>query len=158
MPQLFFPPDAAVKSALIRWALAGLPMPVTIAPETAEVIGVTDATRSRLFTVVVYHNYIPSLGHMELTAVSKAHPVRWCNRSIIAGLLHYPFGQLGIRKLIVHTAPDSVVNRLASHVGMTCEATLRHHYAHRKHAKLWSMTDREYRTSQWVRAEQREAA
>lgn len=159
MPQLFFPAPEQ-KTALIKWVSAQLPHAGLILPDMCQPIGIVDATGRRLLAVAVYHEYRSAYGQIELTAAAKAHPARWCHPDIIRGLLHYPFVQLGVRKLVCHIAVDNDrAQAFAKHAGLTREGVLRHHFADKAHAAVWSMMAKEYRKSRWAwPTEQKDAA
>jgi RimJ/RimL family protein N-acetyltransferase len=56
-------------------------------------------------------------------------------------------------------AGNDAANAVARKAGLVHEATLRHHYANKAHANLWSMTAHEWRKSRWFMAdEMKEAA
>lgn len=150
MPRLFFPAETQ-KAALIGWAVRHLPRAGRLTPEMSTPIGIVDGTGRRLLAVAIFHDYLREYGQIELTAVSVAHPARWCRPEIIAGLLHYPFRQAEARKLVCHIEVGNVpAERFAAGAGMTKEAVLRHHFAHKHHAGVWSMMAGEYDRSRWA--------
>lgn len=150
MPQLFFPAETQ-KAALIGWAVKRLPRAGRLTPEMSTPIGIVDGTGQRLLAVAIFHDYLREYGQIELTAVSAAHPARWCCSEIIAGLLHYPFRQAEARKLVCHIEVGNVpAERFAAGAGLTKEAVLRHHFAHKHHAGVWSMMAGEYDRSRWA--------
>lgn len=164
MPRLYFPQDPQQKAALVRWAMALIPVTansnVAVDPAYAEPIAIVSDDGARLFGVTVYHNLIKDYGLLEVSFATKGHPAYWCRPEIMAALFHYPFQQARARKLLATVAADNdKSNRFLKGLGFTKEATLRHHFADRHHAYLWSMTDREYRKSRWFRdVEMKEAA
>lgn len=150
MAQLFFPAETQ-KAALIGWAVKRLPRAGRLTPEMSTPIGIVDGSGRRLLAVAIFHDYLREYGQIELTAVSAAHPARWCCSEIIAGLLHYPFRQAEARKLVCHIEVGNVpAERFAAGAGLTKEAVLRHHFAHKHHAGVWSMMAGEYDRSRWA--------
>ena len=150
MPRLFFPAETQ-KAALIGWAVRHLPRAGRLTPEMSTPIGIVDGTGRRLLAVAIFHDYLREYGQIELTAVSVAHPARWCRPEIIAGLLHYPFRQAEARKLVCHIeVGNAAAERFAAGAGLTKEAVLRHHFAHKHHAGVWSMMAGEYNKSRWA--------
>ena len=51
---------------------------------------------------VVYHNYSPSSGTIELSAYAKNRT--WTNKEVIKAIFDYPFEQLGCRMAISRTS------------------------------------------------------
>lgn len=149
MAQLFFPANEKEKKALIRWACDILPRAGEIEPAMCEVIGVLDPTRERLRAVAIYHEYRKAYDQIELTAASKTP--RWCSRGAMQALLHYPFEQLGCRKLIcMIEGTNEPATRFAGKAGMRREGIIRHHFGHKAHAHFYSMMAHEYRRSPWA--------
>lgn len=149
MAQLFFPQSDKEKVALIRWACALLPRASDLKPEMCSVVGVLDSSRERLLAAALYHDYQAAYDRIELTAASKTP--RWCSRGAMVALLHYPFEQLGARKLVcMIEATNAPAIRFAEKAGMKREAIIRHHFAHKAHAHYYSMMAGEYRHSKWA--------
>ena len=150
MPQLFVPAETQ-KAALIGWAVRHLPRAGRLTPEMSTPIGIVDGTGRRLLAVAIFHDYLREYDQIELTAVSVAHSAYWCRPEIIAGLLHYPFRQAEARKLVCHIeVGNAAAERFAAGAGLTKEAVLRHHFAHKHHAGVWSMMAGEYDRSRWA--------
>jgi len=150
MAQLYYPRTDAEKKVLLNWCVDLLPMRAQIAPSMAQPVGVVSDDYARLYAVAVWHNYIAEYGLIELTAASKAGAIHWGRPSVIRDILRYPFQQIGIRKMVVHIAASNrAANAVAAKAGLTREATLRHHYANKQHAVMWSMTAHEWRQSRW---------
>ena len=151
MARLFFPTESVQKSALIAWGCGLLPINMRIDPAMAEPIAVVSDDGARVMAVAIFHEYRPEMGLIELTAAAKAHPIWWAHRDLMAGILRYPFVQLKARKLVVHVPQGNrAAMRFAEKAGLVHEASLRHHYANKIHAAVWSMTAKEYGKSAWA--------
>lgn len=150
MAKLYYPTTDKEKRALIDWCVDLLPLRMAIPAATAQPVGVISNDATRLYAVCVWHNYVPECGLIELTASSKAGAIHWGRPNVIRELLHYPFAQVGCRKMVVHIATsNAAANAVAAKAGLVHEATLRHHYRDKMHAHLWSMTAHEWRKSRW---------
>jgi len=92
----------------------------------------------RLIAGMVYHDYQEQFGTIQLS-MAAVSPM-WARRSIIFGLLAYPFYQLNCFKVWTATAFDNEkalkVNR---HVGFTQEAVLAHQFGFKRHAVIMRM-------------------
>ena len=92
---------------------------------------------------VVYHNYNRTCGtiHMSIASVS---PV-WAKRSTILDLMAIPFIQYRCRKVLAVTASDNAkAIKFLGHIGMVCEAKLRHQFGPRRAGWVFSMMRSEY--------------
>jgi RimJ/RimL family protein N-acetyltransferase len=69
----------------------------------------------------------------------------WAHRSIIAGILSYPFEQIGVNLLccVMHHSNVRAI-RFNEHLGFKRDAVLRHRLGWRQHAVVTSMTKYEY--------------
>ena len=96
------------------------------------------ATNDKLVGGMVYHDYQPKCGTIQLS-MAAIHPC-WARPHIIKGLLEYPFEGLGVFKVWTATPLDGEraiqTNR---RVGFTREATLAHHFGHKRHAVIMRM-------------------
>lgn len=52
---------------------------------------------------VVFHEYLP--GYRSISMSIAADSPKWLSRSIISGILSYPFGTLGVQRITAVTAP-----------------------------------------------------
>lgn len=99
--------------------------------------------RDKVLAGVVYHDYQPDHGTIQLSMAADS-PM-WAKRSNIKALLSYPFEQLGVFKVWTATPIDNtraiVVNE---HIGLKREATLAHHFGHKRHAVICRMLRPEY--------------
>lgn len=88
-----------VNTALATWCAAhiGLPRPFE-APYTT--MGVFDGPR--LLGVVVYNNYQPEAGVIEIHSASTS--ARWLTRRVLRALFSYPFEQLGCQMVIARVS------------------------------------------------------
>ena len=65
----------------------------------------------RLIAVVVFHNWEPAHGVIELSAASTNK--RWLNRSILHEMFSYCFEQAGAQSVVTRTAPgDKSLSRI----------------------------------------------
>jgi hypothetical protein len=93
--------------------------------------------------VVVFHDYMEHEGTCQASVASRT-PM-WARRDILAGLLSYPFEQLGVHLLWLatrHTNERAI--RFNEHVGFKRDGVLRHRFGWKDHAVVMSMTKYEY--------------
>lgn len=157
MATIYVPSGRDENEALMKWACDIIRPRVTV--REGQCMAIISDDRERLYGVVVFHNYMPDLGLIEATVASRVSAVRWGRPDVLAAILHYPFRQLRVRKLIAHVSEGNAkAQALAKHLGLTRECLLRHHYGHKDHAIMWSMMAREYERSRYAVAEERIAA
>ena len=156
MARVHVPTSSEQNAALRSWICDRITPRPTITE--GECIAIVSDDGSRLYAGAIYHDWRPDTGLMELTAGSKAPGVYWAKPDVLAAMLHYPFRQLGVRKLVVHIPEGNErAQRFAKGAGMVRECLLRHHYGWKQHAIVWSMMDREYARSRFA-IEERKAA
>lgn len=88
---------------------------------SATALGVVDDTGA-LAAGVVYNDYTG--GNLEMS-VAAAFP-NWCRPHVLAALFHYPFIQLGVRRVSMTARSDAAakhVRRFAQHLGFKYEGT-----------------------------------
>lgn len=132
--RLVFGADAEVA----RWVADHIPDVDDFGPCTA--IGVAT---DRLIAGTVFHDYQPKFGTIQLSMAATS-PI-WARREIIAGLLSYPFEQLGCFKVSTITAHDN--NRalkVNEHVGFKREAILAHQFGKKRHAVVMRLLRPDY--------------
>ncbi|HEV7306421.1 GNAT family protein [Ensifer sp.] len=56
----------------------------------------------RLVAGVVYHNYAPEAGVIELSAASTSK--RWLTRQVLKGMFGYPFGEIGCQLIVLRVS------------------------------------------------------
>lgn len=71
---------------------------------TDKTIGVLDED-GRLIAGLVYHNYDPDAGIIELSAAATSR--RWLTRGSIARMYQYPFHQVGVQMLVQRTPAEN---------------------------------------------------
>lgn len=71
-------------------------------------LGIIDC-RGELVGGVVFHNYYPDRGVIEMSAASAT--ARWLSPGLIAAIMDYPFRQMGCQMVIAHTAPENAAAR-----------------------------------------------
>jgi RimJ/RimL family protein N-acetyltransferase len=97
-----------------------------------QAIGVADDAGA-LVAGCLYHNYIPDYAGLEISFAASSP--RWAKRGVIRALLHYPLVQLGCRRVTTVIPSDNTrAIRFNLGLGFTREGTLRHFYAHKRHA------------------------
>lgn len=110
-------------------------------------IGMASPSGAKFWGGVVYHDYIPALGLCSVS-IAAVTP-RWATPGTVRALLAVPFVQYKVRKLYATIRDDNERSKkLCSGLGFTREATLRHHYGHKRHALVFSMMASEY-TAKW---------
>nr|WP_244495251.1 GNAT family protein [Ensifer sp. Root423] len=68
-------------------------------------LGLIDA--DRLAAGVVFHNYNPEAGVIELSAASICR--RWLTRPMLKGMFGYPFDQLGCQMVVLRVSERNAV-------------------------------------------------
>lgn len=97
----------------------------------------------KLLGGLVYHDYQPELGTIQLSMAAD-NPM-WARRKNIAGLLHYPFEQLGVYKVWTATPHDNeAALKVNLHIGFKREATLAHQFGRKRHAVICRMLRPDY--------------
>ncbi|MGO4619040.1 N-acetyltransferase [Ensifer sp. 2YAB10] len=72
----------------------------------------------RLTAGVVFHNYAPEAGVIELSAASISR--RWLTRPMLKGMFGYPFGQLGCQMVVLRVSErNTVMVEIAERFGFT---------------------------------------
>lgn len=97
-----------------------------------------------LIAGIVYHDYQPAFGTIQLSMAADS-PM-WARRENIAGLLRYPFEQLGVFKVWTATPIDNeAALRVNLHIGFIKEATLAHQFGRKRHGVICRMLMPDYR-------------
>ena len=133
MPCLLYGRDAEVAA----WVAALIPHVGTdgfAGPHSA--IGV--AANGKLIAGVVYHDWQRKFATMQLS-MAAVSPM-WARREIMAGLLAYPFVQLGVFKCWI-ACPSDGKHALDTwdHVGFKREGVLAHQFGRKRHAVMMRM-------------------
>ena len=68
-------------------------------------IGVIDGD-GKLIAGLVYHNYDPVAGHIEITGAALPKS-RWLTRETIRRMYSYPFEQIGVQMVVQRTPADN---------------------------------------------------
>lgn len=91
-----------------------------------------------------FHDYQPTHGTIQLSAAAVAPT--WARREIVAGLLAYPFRQLGVYKVwaAIGLWNEPALNAAKS-IGFKQEAVLAHHFGRKKHAVILRMLEPDFR-------------
>lgn len=127
---------------LAAWAAKHIPNVGDAGFGPCRTIGI--ASGDRLYAVAVYHNYIPRYGVCELSFAAVTP--RWATRETLRTVLGIPFDQYGCRKIYVTIEiSNERALKCIQGFGFSKEATLRHHFGHKRHAVVLSMMAHEYR-------------
>ena len=109
--------------------------------EECTAIGV--ASGDELIAGCVYTSHRPKYGTVEMSIASTS-PM-WARKENIAGLLRYPFEQLGVYKvyaaIMLSNAPAL---KTIAHIGFTREAILAHQFGKKQHAVVLRMLRPDY--------------
>ena len=102
----------------------------------SKAIGVV--SQERLIAGCVYSDYRPRFGTIEMS-IASVSPM-WARRENIAGLLKYPFEQLGVFKVYAasHLSNEKAL-KVNAHIGFTREAVLAHQFGKGHHAVIMRM-------------------
>jgi hypothetical protein len=135
VPELVFGHDAEVAA----WVIERIPHVTDLGLCAA--IGVV--TRSGLIAGVVYHDFQPACGNVQISMAATS-PL-WARRSVIAGLLSYPFRQLGcwsVHALVLNGSTHAL--KTFEHVGFSRKTVIPHAFGKRKHAVFCQMTEPQF--------------
>jgi len=111
--------------------------------ESMQGIGVLD-DRGQLMCGVVYNDYRPEYGTMQLS-IASSNPM-WARKETIIQLLAYPFIDLKIYKCWITIASDNLKSlALTKHIGFKQEAILRHQYGKDRHAHFMKMSLKDFK-------------
>jgi RimJ/RimL family protein N-acetyltransferase len=126
-----------------EWVYRHIPgMPRGFANPVA--IGVMDAEGVRPMAGVVFHDYEPEFGTIQLSAAAVSP--QWASRNIIKTILQYPFEELKVQKVWTATKHSNArALKFNEGVGFTREATLRDHFGLGAHAVICRMLSKDYR-------------
>lgn len=129
--------------ALCRWVESRIDWgPGGAFPPGTPAIGV--ARGDKLLCAVVYHDYQPDFGTVQITMASSS-PM-WARRENIRALLHYPFRQIQCYKVWWLTRADNTHGiKTFEHVGFKREATLAHQFGRKRHGIVGRMLEPDYR-------------
>lgn len=95
-------------------------------------------SNDKILAGIVYHDYQEQFRTIQLSMAAE-NPM-WARRSIIAGLLHYPFEQLGCFKVWTGTPADNeAALKVNIHIGFKREAVLAHHFGPKRHGVVCRM-------------------
>ena len=98
----------------------------------------------KMIAGVVYHDFQLYAQTVQLSMAADS-PL-WARKPVIAGLLHYPFEQLGVFKVWTATpeANDKAL-KVNKHIGFRKEAMLAHHFGKGNHAVICRMLRPEFK-------------
>ncbi len=97
----------------------------------------------RLVAGVVFHNYNPEAGVIEISAASISR--RWLTRPMLKGMFGYPFGQIGCQMVVIRVSErNTVMVEIAERFGFTAYRIPR--LRGREEAEiLFTLTDEDWR-------------
>ncbi|MBK5571276.1 GNAT family protein [Ensifer sp. SSB1] len=109
--------------------------------ENFTTLGLVDG--DRLAAGVVFHNYNPEAGVIELSAASTSR--RWLTRPMLNGMFGYPFDQIGCQMVVLRVSErNAVMIEIAERFGFTSHRIPR--LRGREEAEiLFTLTDDEWR-------------
>ena len=111
--------------------------------DKAQAIGVLD-DRGRLMCGVVYSDYRPECGTMQLS-IASSNPM-WARKETIIELLTYPFIDLEIYKCWITVPSDNLKSlALTKHIGFKQEAILPHQFGKDRHAHFMKMSRKDFK-------------
>lgn len=101
-------------------------------------------SQGRLIAGVVYHDYQREYRNIQIS-MAAVSPM-WARRATIAGLLRYPFRQLGVW-MVWTLMPDWNVKALKvnEHIGLKRKTIIPHAFGKKQHAVLSQMLEPAYR-------------
>lgn len=104
-------------------------------------LGLADG--SQLVAGVVFHNYNPEAGVVELSAASTSR--RWLTRPMLKGMFGYPFNQLACQMVVLRVSErNAVMIAIAERFGFTAYRIPR--LRGREEAEiLFTLTDEDWR-------------
>jgi RimJ/RimL family protein N-acetyltransferase len=122
-----------------RWVVERIPHVDDFGPS----VGIGVVNEGRMLAGIVYHDYQPENQTIQLS-MAAASPM-WARRPIIAGLLKYPFEQLGVYKVWTGTPADNEkALKVNKHIGFKQEAILAHHFGPKRHGIVCRMLAPDY--------------
>lgn len=107
---------------------------------------------------VVYHNWLPTYGNVELSFASEGR--RWLTREIICSLLRYAWVQLQVIRLTAVTPQTATsARRFLDDFGFKREGVVRQGFGKTENAIISGLLRREWEASKWAKplAQRREA-
>lgn len=133
MSSLLYGQDASIA----RWVALHIPH-VGEAGFHSPVAAIGVVSDETILAGVVFHDYQPDFGTMQLS-MAAVNPM-WARRENIAGLLAYPFIQLGVFKCWI-ACPSDGQHALDTwdHIGFKREAILAHQFGRKRHAIMMRM-------------------
>lgn len=145
--------DPQTAETIGRWVAKRIPamQGATFGPCAA--MGVLDA-RSIPIAGVVFHEYLP--GYKSISMSIAADSPKWLSRSIISGILSYPFGTLGAQRITAVTAPResaASIVRFLLKFGFQQEGRVRKGLGNTD-AIVWGLLSSEWSTSRFNLARQ----
>lgn len=98
---------------------------------------------------VVFYNHQPLFRTIEIACAANTH--RWLTRSLIRGIMAYPFDQMKVRRVTALTARDNVdTRRFLEKFGFKLEGTARMGFGDQD-AMLYGLLDTEWLASPWMK-------
>lgn len=101
------------------------------------------ATNSRIIAGVVYHDYQPDFGSIQISMAADS-PI-WARKEIIGALLAYPFVQLGCWSVFTLTpASNEKALKVNAHIGIERKTILPHAFGKGIHGVFCQMLQPAY--------------
>jgi RimJ/RimL family protein N-acetyltransferase len=137
MPQLAFGFDDQIAA----WVAERIPHVRGGSFGLCTAIGVV--SNGKLLAGIVYHDFQPD--HRTIQLSMAADSPMWARKSVIAGLLHYPFEQLGVYKIWTGTPIENeAALKVNYHIGFKREAILAHQFGPKRHGVVCRMLEPDY--------------
>jgi|TARA_R110002051_G_scaffold138114_2_gene210828 hypothetical protein len=106
-------------------------------------LGVLD-DKGNVMCGVVYHDYRPECGTMQLS-IASSNPM-WARRETIIELLSYPFISLKLFKCWIVVPSDNKQSlALTKHIGFKQEALLHNQFGKDRHAHFMKMSRKDFK-------------
>lgn len=111
---------------IAAWVVSNIPRMAGGVFGPGRAIGVADSA-DRIIAGVVFHDYQPTCKTIQISMAASTP--KWATRRTIAGLLRYPFHQLGVNKVwTASPASNTRAIRFNEGIGFKREAVLERHF------------------------------
>jgi RimJ/RimL family protein N-acetyltransferase len=103
----------------------------------------------KLVAVVVFHNWQPNAGVIELSAAAISK--RWLNRRVLRAIFRYCFERVEAQIVVLRTSPnDEALSRILKSYGFRCHRIPRLRGRHEDEL-INTLTDDDWKTSRFER-------
>lgn len=123
-----------------RWVADRIPHVRQFGPAA----GIGFLSDQRIVGGIVYHDYQEDFGSIQISMASE-NPM-WARPAVIAKLLAYPFGQLGVWSVFTMTHEENYrALRVNEHIGFKRKTIIPHAFGKKRHAVFCQMTEPTFR-------------